>query len=1419
MSISMANTPQLSLLDGVSGTGPGEFAKYRAFKVAHQRVALDVNLLDHTVRGTTDIILIPLIQKLDYVAFNCKDLDVLDVYIENRRCEQYIHELPHTAVYNKFTGGVRNVLYRDNSVEQSHFLREKFADLNERPEEKDVAQLVIKIPSSIKIKLQDTSSLANYTPVTPSIRSTPGNADTVFTPITIKVEYKVRDPQTGVRFDTLFEDKPYLWNAYTTNSEICSTASYWMPCVDSLDEKCAWELEISVPRKIKDIGCTKIIGQQQQQQQHQNQQQSAAFQRNKLKRQNSTRGGNGGDEDDDDDDDEDEDDEDEYDDDRFVEDGSNFWNRDIKVCCPEFSTMKELAHPTDLAKKVFTFQIFNPVAPHHIGWAVASFNVWEVPAIPSSGDDVDDLDDENDEMNGIDGQTGAHDAHDEAVEENGDVIPIKVYTLPTRDINEELVLNSTVVCQRIVDFYSKEFGSYPFTSYALVFLPTLANNTMDFAGMTLCNTRLLYPPTVQDLMFSTTDQLALSIATQWSGVNITPLEMNDMWCCIGMAGYMAIQVSKLLYGNNEFKYRLKLNSEKIVENDFERPPLGTAFQGVSWPVSNTSKDMDFIRLKAPMVLYILDRRMTKTERSFGMSRILPKMFLQAMSGELPNNSLSSAHFQHVCERVNKNRLESFFQQWVYGAGVPVFRITQRYNKKRMVIEMGIRQCQNQDSESHSRKVVGSDGFFKSAMNYIETPNRNTPSFFTGSMTIRIHESDGTPYEHIVELKDTYTKIDIQYNTKYRRMRGRKVVATPKEESLERSTSNLAASKVVAVDEDDIPKLGTVLTSAEDCYKWKLTDIAKTTEGNEALLMNEAFEWIRIDSDFEWLCKVHINQPDYMFASQLRQDGDVEAQIDSIRYYQDVIMDSNQQSLVYSSILTRTAMDEKYFYGVRLEACKALSQYVYKQPESPNESEFVGGSKHLIKIFQELFCFDDSNVPKSNDFSIIQKYFLQKWIPKYLSQVKSETNECPKFVKNFLLDILTYNENSENPFDDSFYLANLISCVIDSILHDHDDTEFLHRIMGQLHRYENLDKWMPSYQVLVTRTILNQKLKLNIEGLYTFENLKDVLEYSLNIEHIWKHYYNADVIKIRDGIEDISLLAFKILLVEGGIKNKFALKYFFETLCFTPDVYVKEKLIDVLIDSINTIVGQKPLDKLDDDILYLTEKIIPKNINFDNEEEARAFVLADGDMELYNRKELKMRTHIAGQISLLRKRFKDYKPLKKILWDVLHTPFLSLYQRKRLFDVCRVMYTLRDSFEVVLRAPRVKKLVAKYEGDNKVVIKRDSILKVHLSASKVKFNATKPNVIPTPAQTKKKATQQQQQQPKVDTKRAAQPPKSQAVAVNKIGILPVRFVRFSDQYKKVSVSSQPFSDRVTVTRANSRSFIVRIKYRTASYPEH
>ena len=138
------------------------------------------------------------------------------------------------------------------------------------------------------------------------------------------------------------------------------------------------------------------------------------------------------------------------------------------------------------------------------------------------------------------------------------------------------------------------------------------------------------------------------------------------------------------------------------------------------------------------------------------------------------------------------------------------------------------------------------------------------------MTIRIHEADGTPYEHIVEIKAATTKFDIPYNTKYKRL---------KRSRRQKERTALVGGLELAQDgENDalLYCLGDVLQSEHEIRDWRLADWGKE---DEERMSQESYEWIRMDADFEWICKMSITMPGYMYLSQLQQDRDVVAQLE------------------------------------------------------------------------------------------------------------------------------------------------------------------------------------------------------------------------------------------------------------------------------------------------------------------------------------------------------------------------------------------------------------------------------------------------------------------------------------------------------------------------------------------------------------
>lgn len=148
------------------------------------------------------------------------------------------------------------------------------------------------------------------------------------------------------------------------------------------------------------------------------------------------------------------------------------------------------------------------------------------------------------------------------------------------------------------------------------------------------------------------------------------------------------------------------------------------------------------------------------------------------------------------------------------------------------------------------------------------------------MTVRIHEADGTPYEHVLDILATTKRFEVPFNTKYKRVR----------RNTKRYLARQAAAQAAAEgDTEAAEAIGMidmgfgleVWENEDERERWKVGD---WTEEEEQAMAGATYEWIRMDADFEWIARIQFEQPDYMWVSQLQRDRDVVAQVEVRQFY-------------------------------------------------------------------------------------------------------------------------------------------------------------------------------------------------------------------------------------------------------------------------------------------------------------------------------------------------------------------------------------------------------------------------------------------------------------------------------------------------------------------------------------------------------
>lgn len=141
------------------------------------------------------------------------------------------------------------------------------------------------------------------------------------------------------------------------------------------------------------------------------------------------------------------------------------------------------------------------------------------------------------------------------------------------------------------------------------------------------------------------------------------------------------------------------------------------------------------------------------------------------------------------------------------------------------------------------------------------------------MTIRIHEADGTPYEHVLDIRSPFKRYEVPFNTKYKRVR-RNTKRYLARQAAAQAAAEGDAEAAAAMDMVDMGFGLEIWENEKERENWKVAD---WTEEDEQNMAGQTYEWIRIDADFEWIAAIAFDQKDYMWVSQLQRDRDVVAQ--------------------------------------------------------------------------------------------------------------------------------------------------------------------------------------------------------------------------------------------------------------------------------------------------------------------------------------------------------------------------------------------------------------------------------------------------------------------------------------------------------------------------------------------------------------
>lgn len=1174
------------------------------FIVSHQKLEIEVDFVTRSITGYTEITILPQRRDIKELRFHAHQCEIHEsgVKVNGRTAE---------CDYDDLYERINIPKQYEFGVQQYNVQKERISSLVNAGSKVRPGEVVITIPKGVRIEevnpLSDAAPLpvrdravaairaSSVTITTPTLTPrTTEDHGLRYAPLTVKIPFTNRKYREGLFWVGLGDNDTRFPHVYTRHSEYRSVASCIFPCFDTPHMRCTWEVVLKCGRTLGDaLRRPQKNGSNKKDHERSNHERSKE---NGVKPVSETS---------------------EFVTEVTTEDSLREMNA---VCSGEL--VHETQDPKDTTKKIFTFACEAQVGPQHIGFSIGPYEQIDLTEFRE--------DEGNDKL----GQKA---------------VKVYGYCLPGR--TDEL-RNTCETMAFAVDWFSLNFGAYPFQDYKLCFVDDQLPDTVPLAAFTLCTTRMLFPEDIIDPEVEVTRKLIHALASQWIGVNVLASQRTDIWVVVGVSYFITDLCMAKLCGNNDYRFRQKANSDKLVELDFSRPSISALGEVMHLDDS----EREFLILKAPLVLFILDRRLTKLSGSTGISRVISRLLYNASTGELSDKTVTTEGFKRLCEKIGHYKLDAFFSQWITGAGCPRFQVTQKFNKKKLAVEMTISQKQETVPIKQKIKKEHLLRDFKEEINDVWAGD--TQAVFTGPMTIRIHESDGTPYEHIVEIREGVQKIEIPYHTKYKRLKRSR-------REKERQAIN-AGTEITPDNQDDVLLycLGDVLQSKDDMREFGLVEWDAEMEMK---MEQESYEWIRMDADFEWICEMSLNMPSYMYLSQLQQDRDVVAQQDSMLF-----LGKQPPHPLVSTILVRTLYDKRYFWGIREMACNYLADHAIAK------YDWIG-QKHLAKCFQRMYCYPGSSMPRSNDFSSKLEYLMKLAIPKAMAKVRNTEGKCPQAARQFLLDLLKFNDNGNNEYSDYFYICTLMEALANSLVpvkvernhlnfefaEEEDEDElaaFTKNALEEIERYRRMDEWILSYQNIYTRTAMKCKTAL-MKGKVIPHNPGELFSYA------------------REGTMDlVRIEAFKGMAELGFLSNDAVLNYYCNAMSTTPSPYVRRQLFETLFEALGAVAFGESSTAIDEPMAMEIDGVV--------EDEGEGNDLIIEDVNLGAKKELIARTtSVEGAIKYLKEQMGTNESFKTAIWSSVNSKVINAPEQCDYLDVCGIFYDAKESFIVKLPIPR------------------------------------------------------------------------------------------------------------------------------------
>lgn len=263
-------------------------------------------------------------------------------------------------------------------------------------------------------------------------------------------------------------------------------------------------------------------------------------------------------------------------------------------------------------------------------------------------------------------------------------VPIGYWTYPD---SVEAARRGFAKTPQAVDVFSRKTGvAYPWAKYDQIVIPEFQYGGMENVTATSQNDAEILHPTWSEPQANSVDLMSHELGHQWFGDLLTTRSWAHIWLNEGFATFMEEIFHEETFGADEGAYDRLLAQEQAIGGDrrARRPIVWGKWVNDPIEVFFTGH----IYQKGATVLQMLRHQLGDSVFWKGINRY-------ATSHEYDN--VVSDDLRRAFEETTGKDLKAFFDQWVYGAGFPVFQVSSNYDQAANRLIISAREVQPRDS--------------------------------------------------------------------------------------------------------------------------------------------------------------------------------------------------------------------------------------------------------------------------------------------------------------------------------------------------------------------------------------------------------------------------------------------------------------------------------------------------------------------------------------------------------------------------------------------------------------------------------------------------------------------------------------------------------------------------------------------------